>query len=297
MTLARYLKAAFANRWNLLALFGSLGFAFLSGAGDIIAPFILAGEAAYLGLLGTHPKFQSYVDAQAAKAARDQTAVVADKTLKEILASLPRDSVQRFKQLRDRCLELRQIAMKLKRSEEDVDGGHLEQFQVAGLDRLLWIYLRLLFTEYALGEFLKRTERRGIEAEINLLEERLEPLKSAQPGSPQEKMRATLEDNLQTCRNRLENYEKARQNFELVHLEIDRLENKIKSLSELAINRQEPDFISGQIDQVASSMLEAEKTMNDLQFATGLSAADEAVPSLMERPANAVGRRATQRQS
>jgi chemotaxis protein histidine kinase CheA len=296
VTIARYLKAAFANRWNVLALFGSVGFAVLSGAGDIVVPFILAAEAAYLGLLGTHPKFQSFVDAQAAKSVREQSAVTADKTLKEILASLPRDSVQRFKQLRDRCLELRQIAMKLK-SSELADGGHLEQFQVAGLDRLLWIYLRLLFTEFALGEFLKRTERRGIESEINLLEERLEPLKSAVPGPPQEKMRAALEDNLQTCRNRLANYEKARENFELVHVEIDRLENKIKSLSELAINRQEPDFISGQIDQVASSMLDAEKTMNDLQFATGLNAADEAVPSLMERSASTPARRATQRQS
>lgn len=296
MTLPRYLKAAFANHWNLLALFGSVGFGLLSGVGDIVLPFILAAEAAYLGLLGTHPKFQSYVDAQAAKVARDQTAAVTDKTLKEILASLPRDSVQRFKQLRDRCLELRQIAMKLK-SSDPVDGGRLDQFQVAGLDRLLWIYLRLLFTEFALGEFLKRTERRGIEAEINLLEERLQPLASAAPGSPQEKMRLALEDNVQTCRNRLANYDKARENFDLVHLEIDRLENKIKSLSELAINRQEPDFISGQIDQVASSMLDAEKTMNDLQFATGLSTADEAVPSLMERSASTAPRRATQRQS
>ena len=296
MTLAKYLKAAFANHWNLLAVLGSVGFAALSGVGDIVVPFILAAEAAYLGLLGTHPKFQSYVDAQAAKAAREQTSVAADKTLKEILSSLPRESVQRFKQLRDRCLELRELALKLK-SADAGDGGHFEQFQVAGLDRLLWIYLRLLFTEYALGEFLKRTEKRGIEAEVNLLEERLKPLEAAAPGSPQEKMRATLEDNVATCRNRLANYDKASNNFELVRAEIDRLENKIKSLSELAINRQEPDFISGQVDQVASSMLDAEKTMNELQFATGLTAVDEAVPSLMERPTNTFGRRAVQRQT
>lgn len=289
MTLTRYLKAAFTNHWNLLALFGSLGFAVLSGAGDVVVPFILAAEAAYLGLLGTHTKFQSYVDAQTAKAARTHSSATADHTLKEILASLPRESVQRFKQLRDRCLELRELALKLKQADTS-DGGHLEQFQVAGLDRLLWIYLRLLFTEYALGEFLKRTERRGIEAEIKLLDERLQPLKSAPPGSPQEKMLATLQDNLRTCQSRLANYDKARGNFELVRAEIDRLENKIKSLAELAINRQEPDFISGQVDQVAASMLDAERTMNDLQFATGLTS-DEAVPSLMERPARRVAQR------
>lgn len=296
MSFANYLKAAFVNRWNLLAVFGSLGFAALSGVGDVAAPLILAAEAAYLGLLGAHPKFQSYVDAQAAKAAGEHNSLAAEKTLQEIMASLPRDSVQRFKQLRDRCHELRQIALKLKSADASAVGGRLEQFQVAGLDRLLWIYLRLLFTEYALGEFLKRTQRRDIEAEIAELEERLKPLASAAEASPREKMRATLQDNLQTCRDRLANYEKARENFELVRLELDRLENKIKSLSEMAINRQEPDFISGQVDQVASSMLDAEKTMNDLQFATGLHTQEEAVPSLMQRSAD-FQRRSTQRQS
>ena len=69
-----------------------------------------------------------------------------------------------------------------------------------------------------------------------------------------------------------------------MQLEIDRLENKIKSLAELAVNRQEPDFISGQVDQVAGSMLETEKTMNELQFATGLAPLDEEVPELVQPP-------------
>ena len=72
-----------------------------------------------------------------------------------------------------------------------------------------------------------------------------------------------------------------RANYDLVKLEIDRLENKIRSLSELAVNRQEPDYISGQVDQVAASMLETEKTMNELQFVTGLESVDEA-PSLLQ---------------
>jgi len=40
----------------------------------------------------------------------------------------------RFKELRDRCLELRQIATQLQAADKD-GGGHLEQFQAAGLDR------------------------------------------------------------------------------------------------------------------------------------------------------------------
>jgi len=94
-------------------------------------------------------------------------------------------------------------------------------------------------------------------------------------------VRKTLEDNLQTSRDRLANLGRARDNYDLVKLEIDRLENKIRSLSELAVNRQEPDYISGQVDQVAASMLETEKTMNELKFVTGLDAIDEA-PSLLQ---------------
>jgi hypothetical protein len=85
---------------------------------------------------------------------------------------------------------------------------------------------------------------------------------------------------LQTLNDRLANLQKARDNYELVKLEIERLENKIQSLSELAVNRQEPDYISGQVDQVAASMLETEKTMNELQFATGLETV-EATPELL----------------
>ena len=98
-----------------------------------------------------------------------------------------------------------------------------------------------------------------------------------------ERMRKAIEDNIQTCELRLSNLQKALANKELVELEISRLESKILSLSELAINRQEPDFISDQVDQVASGMIQTEKTMNDLQSITGLELADEAVPELLKR--------------
>jgi len=290
VSLGKYLKAAFTYHWNLLGFLGGLGFAVLSGHPDVVGPFVLAAEAAYLGMLGTHPKFQSYVDAQAARFARTKESASAEETLREIVESLPKESIQRFKMLRERCLELRQIARDLKTTGNAETGLPLDDFQMAGLDKLLWIYLRLLYTQYALGRFLKRTKEEAIQADVTELEERLKRVD--QPAltsdvivdpAQREKVKKTLEDNLETCRNRLGNFQKARGNFELLELEIDRLENKIQSLSELAVNRQEPDFISGQVDQVASSMVDTERTMNDLQFATGLQPLDEAVPSLLER--------------
>ena len=69
----------------------------------------------------------------------------------------------------------------------------------------------------------------------------------------------------------------------------DQLENKIRSLSEMAINRQEPEFISNEVGHVASSMMETERTMNDLQFATGLAAVTEETPELLRTKATQTG--------
>ena len=292
MGFGRYLKTAFKNRWNLLALFGSLGFAVLSGAPDVLVPLILAGELTYVGLLGANPKFQRYVDAQEAKATREQGTASADQTLQRLMNALPDSMRQRFETLRQRCLELRQIAMELKNPDLVKSPGSalaletdnpLEEMQFAGLDRLLWIYLRLLFSQYALDRFLMRTSDDQIQKDITRLEVQLNGVPNDSEDPQQQKIRKTLEDNLATSKARLENLQKARDNREIVRLEIDRLENKIQSLSELAINRHEPDFISGQVDQVVTSMVQTEKTMNELQFATGLEVSDETVPELLRR--------------
>src|SRR5262245_19414316 len=282
MELGKYLKAAFFNRWNLLALCGGLGFALVSGIPDIAIPLVLAAEAAYLGLLGTHSRFQEAVDAQAAAADRKDQAQTSQQVLEQILRSLPGPALTRFEKLRSQCLELRQIAAELAQSRAAEIGSPLEALQVASFDKLLWMFLRLLFTEHSLTKFIERSSPQRIEEEIKRAQLRLAQLQPDDETPHTQKMRRTLEDNLQTSQDRLANYRKAEANHELVQLELDRLENKIKSLAELAGNRQEPDFISSQVDQVAGSMLETEKTMNELQFATGLAPADEQVPDLVQ---------------
>lgn len=144
-------------------------------------------------------------------------------------------------------------------------------------------YMRLLFTQYSLDRFLQRTSESQMQRDITRIETQLQGVPANSEDPRQQKIRKTLEDNLETSRARVANLKKARDNYEIVRLEIDRLENKIQSLSELAINRQEPDFVSAQVDQVVTSMVQTEKTMNELEFATGLSVAEETVPELLQR--------------
>lgn len=278
-----YVKVALLYRWNLLIFAGAMGFSLLSGQADIFMPLTLAGEIAYLGLLASHPKFQFYVDARQAKVLRQQGTANTQEVLKSIMQSLPPKSLERFDNLRARCLELRQIAMQIKDPTQAGSPLGLEESQLAGLDRLLWIYLRLLFTQHALERFLQKTSEIQIQKDIESVEARMKGVSEISDEAQRQRVTRTLDDNLQTCRDRLANYRKAKANYELVLLEVDRLENKIRSLSELAVNRQEPDFVSSQVDQVAASMLQTERTMNDLQFATGLAMLDEQVPALLHR--------------
>lgn len=281
MGLTKYLKAAFVNRWNLLAFLGGCGFSLLSGHADVFLPLVLAGETAYLGFLGTHPRFQKYVEAQEAKAARQDGSTAATMTARRILHELPKELVQRFGAVRSRCAELRQLARQMRDPDHVGDPQPLEDLQLAGLDRLLWMYLRLLFTQYSLSQFLKKTSAQQIESDIRQFEGRLKALPATATDPRQQRLRKVVEDSLQTSHARLANYQKAEENCELMGLEIERLENTIHSLSELAVNRQEPEFISGQIDQVATSMVQTEKTMGELQFVTGLKSLDDEVPQIL----------------
>jgi hypothetical protein len=278
----KYLKKAFAVPWNMLAFFGAMGFAALSGQADVAIPLVLAGEAAYVGFLGAHPKFQAYVDAQEAKVTREAGAEQSGEVFQRMLKTLPESSRRRYAELLHSCRQLRQIAADLKHSGSTGVGESLDSLQTEGLDRLMWIFLRLLFTEYSLARFLKQTSREGIEREAQQVEARIAKLGTGDQSAHAAKVRRTLEDSLATARARLENYDRASSNYEYVQLEIERLESKIKSLAEMAVNRQEPDYISTQIDQVAHSMQDTEKTMNDLQYVTGLDDVDESVPPVIE---------------
>jgi hypothetical protein len=277
----KYVKRAFINRWNLLAFLGGSAFALLTGHPDVVLPVVMAAELSYLGLMSSHPKFQSYVEAQDAKQSRIAGSRQAKESLNRIMQNLPKALLDRFDGLRSQCLELRQIALELKHPGQQDSPLLFDDLQLTGLDRLLWIHLRLLYTQFALGRFLQKTSDDQILSDIRRLESQLKARNATGNADRDTRVQKAIEDNLETSRTRLANWQKARDNYELVKLEIDRLENKIRSLSEMAVNRQEPEFISGQVDQVAGSLLDTEKTMNELRFATGLDTFDEEPPELL----------------
>ena len=95
-------------------------------------------------------------------------------------------------------------------------------------------------------------------------------------------MRRTLEDTLASAKARMDNYLKAQSKHELVQLELDRIDAKITSIAEMAVNRQEPDFITHEVDGVAATMEQTERAMGELQFLSGLDATEVEPPSFID---------------
>lgn len=271
--IGEYVKRAFLYRWNLLAFFGLASAALLSPVPDALLPLIAAGEIVYLAGLVSNTRFRQAIDADIHKTATQATAASTQRSLQEIVAGFPFEARTRFEQLRNRCLEMRAIAQGVRGRQQ----APAEDSNTQALDRMLWVFLRLLTSQQYLQRFLERTNEVEIRNRMKEAESKL----TAQTVSD-ERIRRSLEDSLLVQQQRLENYHKAQQNAEYVRVELDRIEAKIQAITEAAVNRQDPDFLTSQIDSVSESMQSTEKAINELQQLTGIVDEMQAPPVILE---------------
>src|SRR5205814_10023116 len=127
------------------------------------------------------------------------------------------------------------------------------------------------------GRFLVRMSEQGISARLAELRRNYE---SAKAGD--ERIARSLQDSIANCELRLDNYTRAKKNAEFVSVELDRIEGKIQALAEMAVNRQDPDFLSNQVDSAADSMRQTKKAVSELQHLTGLADQLEEPPAILE---------------
>lgn len=283
-----YLKHAFTWKWNLLALAGAAGLALLGPSPDIVLPLIGAAELIYLAGLTGIPRFRAAIDAKEHARGASRKGVSAGNTrspetrLGDMLVGLNPDASIRFFRLRNRCIEMRGIAQGVRgrqgRSEAD-------DLQTPALDRLLWVFLRLLYSDQALAKFLTSTDADAIRAAL----EELKRKRTAAEEKADERLLRSLNDSIATAELRLDNYDKAEGNSEFVEVELDRIEGKIQALTEMAVSHQDPDYISNQVDSVAASMQHTEEAINELQHITGLEEEMEGPPSILEAELESVG--------
>lgn len=282
-----YLLEAFLFRWNLLLFLGGTAAAALTPFPDLLLPLVGAVELSYLAGLTSIPRFRAAIDAKvharrhgtSAAAATPQPAA----SLVTMLGGLPAAERARFERLHARCVEMRKIAAGVRGASGDHPGG-AEDIRTPGLDRLLWLFLRLLVSRTALDRFLAAMDEKDLNARLADLRTRLATAQSSPgtAGSNEERVVRSLQDSIASGELRLDNFARAKKNAEFVRLELDRIEGKIQALAEMTVNRQDPDFLSSQVDSAAESMRQTEKTVSELQHLTGLGDQLEEPPAILE---------------
>jgi hypothetical protein len=290
--LFRYLKEAFTFRWNLLLFGGAAAAAVISGHADIALPLVAAAEVTYLAGLATLPRFQAAIDAKANAEERGLSgartapnpalqASARDRVL-EVLKSLSEDRRARFLRLRARCVEMSRIANAVRGETRDASGASAELRQPA-LDRLLWVFLRLLLSEQAIARFLQAADEAGIDKTLEALKARRRKRADSVGEVNQEADRIirSIDDSISTAELRKENIDKARHNAEFVAAELDRLEHKIHAVTEMAVSHTDPDEMSSRIDAISEGISQTEETIRELQSITGVADAD-ATPSILD---------------
>lgn len=274
----KYVKTAFMYRWNLLAFLGAAAAAALSPIPDALLPLVAAGELAYLGSMVSFPRFRAAIDARGHKSPHFTDPAREDPRIKlaTLVAGLPTASRQRFDALRERCLRMRDIAHGVRGGAVGASAG--DDLRTPALDRLLWVFLRLLVSQSSLQQFLAATDEAQLQQRVADLKKRLE----AATADNDERVLRSLTDSLQVAELRLDNFQKARDNAEFVEIELDRIENKIQALTEMSVNRQDPDFLTSQVDAAAESMAHTETAITELQNITGLVSDLEEPPPILE---------------
>jgi len=264
---------AFTWRWNLLVFGAAVVAALISGMPDVALPLVVAAEATYLGAMVANPKFRKAIEAEHHKSLHAAEAPArAASRLSDALQRLDTTRNRRFTQLRNRCLEMGRLAAGVRGDTRS------ETLHTESLDRMLWVFLKLLASQQALERFLETTDATSMRDRVAELETRI----AAAKDDGNDKILRALIDSVATAQLRVDNLQKAEENSDFVQIELDRIEDKIKVLIEMAVGHEDPDFISSQVDSVAASISYTEEAMRDLSFLPGVDAdLEENAPAIL----------------
>jgi hypothetical protein len=284
--LLTYVKHAFLYNWNLLLFLGGAGLGALSPWPDAVLPIVGGLELAYLTSLIAMPRFRTAIDAKLASEARARSADPnvegsSQQSLQRMLESLPQPALARFIRLRQRCFEMRDIASGV-RGQTAGTSDSADSVRTPALDRLLFLFLKLLMSQNGLDRFLRSTSEQELSARLADVRTRLKVAQAVNAAQQDERMIRSLQDSVADAELRLDNYKKSMKDSDFVVVELNRIETKIQALTEMGVSRQDPDALSHQVTAAAESMQQTEDAVNQLQHLTGLADQLAEPPAILE---------------
>ncbi len=275
--MAKYFFRAFVNHWNLLFLGSAAAFGIIADAADIVFPLAGAFDLLAVSFVATRPRFQAACDHSGQWGS--QKPEMSSDRVAQILAELSPEDSRKFEKLRQVCTHLLSVGKKPSDSSEP-DG--IANVQISGLNRLLWICLKLLHSKNGLEQFFRTIDRNEIQKQIESIGKRLSVMGPADADDLETaKKRESLTDTLHISETRLANYDKIHDQYELMMLELDRLYAKTASLAEMAVSQQDLNAVMSDVDAAAFSVQQTTEVLNELSSFTGVSFQEEAPVTLI----------------
>ena len=272
------IKRAFKWRWNLLAVGAGVAFGLLSGHPDVMLPAVAAGELLYLGTMGMNPRFQRALVLEKGGGLSSGAKSNPSHQFSKLMAFLdPRDA-ERFAMLRNRCAALLELRRQMDTDGTDDSKG--SEFRGESLDRMLWLYLKLLNQKTGLARFLASCSSEDIEAELAMSERQLQQSETEDKATGIEgRLSVSIRERIKTIRERIANHEKAQSGLSLAEAEIEKTEQQIIHLCEVGMTTRDSAGLSTRIDIISEGLRISERTFT----APGLDvlADDDEAPSIL----------------
>jgi len=254
-------------------LLASFGLAGLFNPG-----FWLLGVAVLVSMVGgrsASARFQKLMDAERLAAGRAARADGGGKDpLQRTYAGLAAGSQARYRALVAQCREILGIA------GAGSDARSLTDLRAGNLNQLLWLFLRLLASQEAIGDTLARVDRGELESDMASLRERVA---AAQPDSP---LARSIQATLDIQERRLANLETAASSLALIDSELERIEHQVRLVREESAVSGGPELLSSRLDAVSATLSETSRWMDQhADIFTSMAADDldmSRVPSLPE---------------
>jgi len=230
------------------------------------------------------PPYRRRVEQQRAE---DEAAEAAERLTRrydQLFEGLDPKAQTQFKDLSTRCRTFCDPTR--LHGEETSTATRVLTAQLDGVNRLLWVYLKLLHTRSMLERFLfLRSSDESAIAELEAeTRRRLAGLPADSDDEITFKKRHSLEGTLATTSVRRDNLKRARENFSCVELELERIAATLTTLADLTVNCHDAGLITREVDAFAQSVEVAEQTISDLQVFTGFTAQDVIAPPILSAP-------------
>lgn len=241
---AQYLAAAFnarpfgmfvAPNWVGLAAFGLLG---LTNPGFWVLGAGL--ELGYLLLLATNARFQQTVASRPLGAAQEDWKVRIDR----LALRLDDGDRRRYVGITERCRSIIDL-----QTHGGAERPHGLDAQISSLERLSWMFLRLLVARRTISTVLADGDH------DTALARRLQQLeKQAADEALPADLKRSLSGQVDILKQRIQQRDEASRTVTFIEAELARIEQQIELIREQAALSTDPDLLSQRIDEIVATL-------------------------------------------